>query len=353
MKKDKKPTTKQVAPVPAPEEKPVQKRAQSFKYQAFLIPVLAVLTGLIIGALFIVFTDLKVLPLYKSFFIAPLAALKASWDAIATAYGALFAGSLGSLPALIASIQVYSATGDPSALYKAIYPITESLVAASPYILTGLAVAVGFRGGLFNIGAEGQFFMGALGSAFVGYTLKGLPIYIHLPLALLGGAIAGGFWAFIPGWLKAKTGAHEVVNTIMMNWIAFRLSDWLLNGPMKATGYRPITPVVEESAMLPRFFPEPLRFHAGFFLALAIAFFIWWLLFKTKVGYEIRAVGANPKRRQIRWDEYFQQHNPNHGYQRSACRCGWGCSGAWNGSLGGTGLLRRVWLRCHRAGSDR
>jgi len=294
LKKDKKPTTKQVAPVPAPEDKPVQKRTQSFQYQAFLIPVLAVLTGLIIGALFIVFTDLKVLPLYKSFFIAPLAALKASSDAIATAYGALFAGSLGSLPALIASIQAYTATGDPSSFYKAIYPFTESLVAASPYILTGLAVAVGFRGGLFNIGAEGQFFMGALGSAFVGYTLKGLPIYIHLPLALLGGAIAGGFWAFIPGWLKAKTGAHEVVNTIMMNWIAFRLSDWLLNGPMKATGYRPITPVVEESAMLPRFFPEPLRFHAGFFFALAIAFFIWWLLFKTKVGYEIRAVGANP-----------------------------------------------------------
>ncbi len=80
----------------------------------------------------------------------------------------------------------------------------------------------------------------------------------------------------------------------MMNWIAFRLSDWLLNGPMKATGYRPLTPVVEESAMLPRFFPDPLRFHWGFFLAIAIAFFIWWLLFKTTVGYEIRSVGANP-----------------------------------------------------------
>jgi general nucleoside transport system permease protein len=147
---------------------------------------------------------------------------------------------------------------------------------------------------LFNIGAEGQFFMGALGSAFVGYSLKGVSPVIHLPLALLGGAIAGGAWAFLPGLLKAKTGAHEVVTTIMMNWIAFRLSDWLLNGPMKATGYRPLTPVVEESAMLPRFFPDPLRFNWGFFLAIGIAFFIWWLLFKTTVGYEIRAVGANP-----------------------------------------------------------
>ena len=210
------------------------------------------------------------------------------------AYGALFAGSLGSLPAFIAAVKIYFASGDVSPLYKAIYPFTESLVASSPYILTGLAVAFGFRGGLFNIGAEGQFFMGALGSAFVGYSLKGVSPVIHLPLALLGGAIAGGAWAFLPGFLKARTGAHEVVTTIMMNWIAFRLSDWLLKGPMKATGYRPLTPVIEESAMLPRFFPDPLRFNWGFFLALGIAFFVWWLLFKTTVGYEIRSVGANP-----------------------------------------------------------
>jgi general nucleoside transport system permease protein len=271
-----------------------QKAPRSYNYQSFLIPILAVLTGLIIGAFFIVFTDLKVLPYYQQFFKDPLTALLVSWQAVVKAYGALFAGSLGSLPAFIAAIKVYSASGDPSALYKAIYPFTESLVASSPYILTGLAVAVGFRGGLFNIGAEGQFFMGALGSAFVGYSLKGVSPVIHLPLALLGGAIAGGAWAFLPGFLKAKTGAHEVVTTIMMNWIAFRLSDWLLNGPMKATGYRPLTPVVEESAMLPRFFPDPLRFNWGFFLALGIAFFIWWLLFKTTVGYEIRSVGANP-----------------------------------------------------------
>ena len=277
-----------------PGEQLHQKSPRSYNYQSFLIPVLAVLTGLIIGAFFIVFTDLRVLPLYKTFFSNPLVPLKASGEAVVTAYGALFAGSLGSLPAFIAAVQGYFATGDPSAIYKAIYPFTESLVAASPYILTGLAVAVGFRGGLFNIGAEGQFFMGALGSAFVGYSLKGVSPVIHLPLALMGGALAGGAWAFLPGWLKAKTGAHEVVTTIMMNWIAFRLSDWLLKGPMKATGYRPLTPVVEESAMLPRFFPEPLRFHWGFFLALGIAFFIWWLLFKTTVGYEIRAVGANP-----------------------------------------------------------
>jgi simple sugar transport system permease protein len=294
LKKDKK--SPDIKPIENPElELSVhQKAPRSYDYQSFLIPILAVLTGLIIGAFFIVFTDLKVLPYYQQFFKDPLTALLVSWQAIVKAYGALFAGSLGSFPAFIAAVQVYFASGDPSTLYKAIYPFTESLVASSPYILTGLAVAVGFRGGLFNIGAEGQFFMGALGSAFVGYSLKGVSPVIHLPLALLGGAIAGGAWAFLPGWLKAKTGAHEVVTTIMMNWIAFRLSDWLLNGPMKATGYRPLTPVIEESAMLPRFFPDPLRFNWGFFLAIGIAFFIWWLLFKTTVGYEIRSVGANP-----------------------------------------------------------
>lgn len=294
MKKDKKSPDSKPIDNPEPELSILQKAPRSYNYQSFLIPILAVLTGLIIGAFFIVFTDLKVLPYYQQFFKDPLAALLVSWQAIVKAYGALFAGSLGSFPAFIAAVQVYFASGDPSALYKAIYPFTESLAASSPYILTGLAVAVGFRGGLFNIGAEGQFFMGALGSAFVGYSLKGVSPVIHLPLALLGGAIAGGAWAFLPGWLKAKTGAHEVVTTIMMNWIAFRLSDWLLNGPMKATGYRPLTPVIEESAMLPRFFPDPLRFNWGFFLAIGIAFFIWWLLFKTTVGYEIRSVGANP-----------------------------------------------------------
>lgn len=294
MKKDKKSPESKPIESPEPELSIHQKAPRSYDYQSFLIPILAVLTGLIIGAFFIVFTDLKVLPYYQQFFKDPLTALLVSWQAIVKAYGALFAGSLGSFPAFIAAVQVYFASGDASALYKAIYPFTESLAASSPYILTGLAVAVGFRGGLFNIGAEGQFFMGALGSAFVGYSLKGVSPVIHLPLALLGGAIAGGAWGFLPGWLKAKTGAHEVVTTIMMNWIAFRLSDWLLNGPMKATGYRPLTPVIEESAMLPRFFPDPLRFNWGFFLAIGIAFFIWWLLFKTTVGYEIRSVGANP-----------------------------------------------------------
>jgi len=263
-------------------------------WQTLLIPVLAVFTGLVIGAIFIAITDAKVIAAYGNFFSDPLSALRETWNAIAVSYGALFYGSLGNPKDIVEGIRIYFSSGDNAALIKAIYPFTESLVTSTPYIFAGLAVAIGFRGGLFNIGAEGQFYMGALASAFVGYSITGLPWYIHLPLAILAGAIGGAIWGAIPGYLKAVTGAHEVVNTIMMNYIAFRFSDWLLNGPMKAPGYRPITPVIESTAELPRFFSDPLRFNWGFVLALLVALLAYWFLFKTTLGFEIRTVGTNP-----------------------------------------------------------
>lgn len=257
---------------PAPDTAKKETKRSSF-VQEFSIPALAVLTGLIVGALVIL----------------------ASGENPLVAYGALFAGSFGTPTEYIEGFKVLFATGDNTALVKAIYPFTESLVTATPYIFAGLSVALGFRCGLFNIGAEGQFFIGALCSAFVGYSLKGLPMIVHLPLALLGGALGGAVWGMIPGYLKARFGAHEVVNTIMMNWIAFRLSDWLLNGPMKSSGFRPVTPNVEASAELPRFFADPLRFNLGFFIALLAAYLVYWFLFKTTLGFEIRSVGANPE----------------------------------------------------------
>lgn len=262
--------------------------------QALLIPFLAVFTGLVIGAVVIVISDANAIAAYRDFFHAPLTAVRATWQAVATAYGALFYGSIGSPKELYAALQAYIATGDTKPVLLAIYPLTESLATVTPYIFAGMAVALAYRCNLFNIGAEGQFFMGALASAFVGYSLKGMPWFVHLPLALLAGGLAGAIWGAIPGYLKAVTGAHEVVNCIMMNWISFRLSDWLLNGPMKAPGYRPLTPVIEDSAMLPRFFPDPLRFNWGFVLALVMAGVVYWFLFKTTMGLEIRAVGANP-----------------------------------------------------------
>lgn len=138
--------------------------------------------------------------------------------------------------------------------------LSESLIATTPYILTSLAVALGFKAGLFNIGVEGQFYIGALVGVWVGYSFTGLPAIVHLPLALICAALGGAIWAGIPGYLKAKTGAHEVITTIMANYIAFRLTEYLVNNPMKdAHSIIPRTPSIADSAELWRFWEIPQR----------------------------------------------------------------------------------------------
>ena len=179
--------------------------------------------------------------------------------------------------------------------------LSETAVWATPYIFAGLAVALAFKGGLFNIGAEGQLALGATVSALIGYALPDwlgfdLPAIIHLPLTILVGVAGGAFWAAIVGFLKAYTGGHEVINTIMMNYIALHTISYLLNGPMKDRDPNNViarTPLIAESARMPEIF-EGLRVHWGFVLALLTAFVIWWLLNKTTLGFEIRMVGANP-----------------------------------------------------------
>jgi simple sugar transport system permease protein len=179
--------------------------------------------------------------------------------------------------------------------------LSETAVWATPYIFAGLAVALAFKGGLFNIGAEGQLALGATVSALIGYALPDwlgidIPAIIHLPLTILVGITAGAFWAAIVGFLKAYTGGHEVINTIMMNYIALNTISFLLNGPMKDRDPNNViarTPLIAESARMPEIF-EGLRVHWGFVLALLTAFIIWWLLNKTTLGFEIRTVGANP-----------------------------------------------------------
>jgi simple sugar transport system permease protein len=263
---------------------------------AMAVPILAVFTALVISGFIIAFSDRAVLGLLPTALQNPLGFLGAMWSAVTLAYGALLTGAFGQPDLLAAGIQSLISTGDNSTLLKAIYPLSETLVAATPYIFAGLSVAVGFRAGLFNIGAEGQLFMGALASAFVGYSITGLPWFIHLPLTLAAGALAGAIWGMIPAYLKAKTGAHEVINTIMMNYIAFALTDFLLTGPMMvAHGGNPRTPEVEPSAYLPAFFPPPLRVHWGIVLALGVAAFIYWFLFKTTLGFELRTVGSSPR----------------------------------------------------------
>jgi ABC-type uncharacterized transport system permease subunit len=212
---------------------------------------------------------------------------------------------------IVGGIIIKVVGGDPIAAYKGLVQgafgtpkaLSETAVWATPYIFAGLAVAFAFKGGLFNIGAEGQLAFGAVAAALIGYALPGwlhmtLPAYVHIPLAVGLGVLAGACWAAIPGALKAFTGGHEVINTIMMNYIALNLTSFLLNGPMRDPNPLNLsarTPEIAASARIPPIFSNPLlRVHWGFVLALVVAAIIWWLLAKTTLGYEIRTVGANP-----------------------------------------------------------
>jgi ABC-type uncharacterized transport system permease subunit len=230
----------------------------------------------------------------QNFFDEPGVGLSTVWRTLRVAYVSLFEGSLGSPRAIFEGFKSWLEEDNPSPLYSALRPLSESLVNSVPYILAGLAVALGFRTGLFNIGAEGQLVMGGLATAFVGYAVTGLPALLHIPLALGAGVLAAGIWGAIPGFLKARVGAHEVINTIMFNYIAFRLADFLLNGPMEFGEGTARTKEVAATAYLPRFLPHPIRFNWGFFIAIAAAVFVWWLLWKTVWGFEMRTVGANP-----------------------------------------------------------
>jgi len=265
------------------------------RFSGVIVPLLAVFTALVLGAVIMAVSSPDVLAEWKTFFQNPGNAISFTWTYIRDAYVALFQGSFGSPTTIREAIRTYRATGETRPLLDAFRPFSESLVISTPYIFAGLAVALGFRGGLFNIGAEGQLFIAGLASVYVGYSIKGLPWFLHLPLALAVGILAGALWGAIPGFLKARTGAHEVINTIMMNYIAFRLTDHLLQGPMARPDGLPITIEIAPSAYIPSLFPRPMRVHWGFFVALGVAYLVYWFLWKTTFGMEIRMVGANPK----------------------------------------------------------
>jgi general nucleoside transport system permease protein len=258
------------------------------RLRGFLLPLLALFTAFVAGALIIVLTDAELLGLWGS---DPLAALGGSWSAVIDSYGALITGSIGN-PA-----QIFSAllTFDWEQIRPTLTPLSETVVSATPLIFTGLSVALAFRVGLFNIGAEGQLYIGSLFAVIVGFSLTGLPWFIHAPLAVLAGFVGGAVWGFIPGILKARTGAHEVIVTIMLNFVAFRVVDYALKTPFVQREGRndPISKIVADTAELAPIV-DRLRAHWGIVLAILAAVAVSWLLFRSLKGFEFRAVGLNP-----------------------------------------------------------
>jgi len=211
----------------------------------------------------------------------------------------LFSGVLGLAAGAVA---VVLAGANPLDAYTALLQgaftnrnaFTETLVATIPYVFLGLSVAIGFRAGLFNIGGQGQLLLGGIFTAFIGYRVAVLPAVVHVPLALVAGMLGGFLWGAIPGILKARTGAHEVITTIMLNYVAAGLLDFLVNrGPM-GDPHRaiPQTPPMLPSATLPVIVPGS-RLHLGLFLALLAVPVVWFLVERTTIGFRIRAVGLN------------------------------------------------------------
>ena len=222
-----------------------------------MVPLGAVVLALVIGALIMMATSVPPATILQSFV-------------------AMADGALGSVNAL-----------------------SETLTAAIPLVLAGLGIGLAFRAGLFNIGAEGQMVVGGLATAVASFSITGLPMIIHLPLALIIGLSVGALYAGIAGALRAVTGAHEVISTIMLNLISFRLLDYFLRQPyiQKEGRSDPISRAVLESAELPRllsFIDPNMRLHFGLFIMLAAVALVWWLLFRSKLGFAFRISGENP-----------------------------------------------------------
>src|SRR6516225_7074792 len=247
-----------------------------------VITILAVFVALMIGAVLIVASDPVVLRAWDSFSYAPATALSATWNSVAAAYSALFEGAIFS-PATV------SAAFHGGSIAAIFYPLSLTAFEATPLILTGLSVALCFRAGMFNIGAAGQWIGGALVATWLGYAVN-LPIVLHAIVCIIGAFIGGAIIGWIVGEIKARTGAHEVILTIMLNYIMYNLLAYLVSSHnlMQAPGQTNAeAPPVNANAMLP-------HVGVGFLIALAAAAGTWWLLSRSTTGFEFRTVGASP-----------------------------------------------------------
>lgn len=237
------------------------------RFNSFLLTVLAIISALIVGAFVIVLSDIEALQTGN---------FGRSISDVANAYSALITGSLGSIRA-----------------------ISDTIDNSTPFILTGVAVAVAFRAGLFNIGATGQMIAGGLAATWVGFIIDG-PGFVQIPLAILAGVLGGAAYGAVPGVLKARTGAHEVITTIMLNYIATFMVGWLLNTELFQRPDRsdPISKFVSSASRLPKIFGfmqnrKDLTAHSGILLALIVVVLFWWLLKRSKLGFEFRVFGLN------------------------------------------------------------
>ncbi|MBO0922322.1 ABC transporter permease [Cellulomonas sp. zg-ZUI222] len=243
----------------------------------------AVVLAVLAGSVMIAFTDEGVQSAASYFFSRPGDTFAAIGQAVGGAYAALFRGA------------VYNYTADSFA--QGIRPLTQSMTYATPLIAAGLGLALAFRSGLFNIGGQGQMLMAAAGAGWVGFAWD-LPGGLHLLVALVVGVAAGALWGGLAGLLKAATGAHEVIVTIMLNYIAFYLLSYLLATPglLQAPGSaNPKSPPMADTALLPRLLGPEFRLHLGFLLALGAVVLTWWLLERSSLGFSLRAVGENAR----------------------------------------------------------
>lgn len=272
------------APEPAPEQPARDRATRPGFWTTILETALAFVAAMVIGAILIAVSDQQTRDAASYFFSWPWDTFTYAGKAIGNAYLALFEGAIFN-PHLASN----------GTLSGYLYPISETLVNATPLIAGGLAVGLAFRAGLFNIGGQGQIIMGAVFAAFVGFHWH-LPAGIHVIAAILAGMLGGALWGGLSGWLKARTGAHEVITTIMLNYIAFFTLAYLLSiKGFQAPPYgQAISNPVDSNARLFHLFGSTMRVHAGLLLALLAAGFTWWLLKYSRLGFRLRAVGANP-----------------------------------------------------------
>ena len=277
------------------------KRVRSLLRRA-VVPTLAIVTALLFGAIVIVLTDFEALakigsdPARALFWVETVngkTVISGAIGGVVNAYGAMLQGAFGDPGRIITALQ----TGNARDISAAIRPITETLVATMPLIFTGLAVAISFRAGMFNIGGKGQLLMGALAATIATIFLAGsLPSPLILVVAILAATLAGGFWGFIPGFLKARTGAHEVITTIMLNYVASLVLFFALRSPsLRAAGSTsPVSKNLGPIVDVPNIINLPnIRLDYGFVVALLMAVAVSFLLFRTTKGFELRAAGFN------------------------------------------------------------